>query len=76
MTPTPTPAFEELAIALIASNFNPTLLTPDFLKYSGIVGSDWKLAEPMTLLLLAAVQEPSIGVERGFSSNPEYAHFS
>lgn len=42
----PTPAFEELAIALIAPNLNFTHLTPDFLFYSGIVPNDWKLAEP------------------------------
>jgi hypothetical protein len=37
---------QELALALIAKNHSPTLLNSDFLKYSGIVPSDWELARP------------------------------
>ncbi len=37
-------AIQELAIVVAAKNHNPTLLTPDFLKYSGIVPADWELA--------------------------------
>ncbi len=35
----------ELAVVVAARNHNPTILNPDFLKYNGIVGQDWKLAE-------------------------------
>ncbi|XZO03386.1 MAG: hypothetical protein ACM65L_06630 [Microcoleus sp.] len=42
----PIPQFEELAIALIASNLNPTHFTPDFLFGSGIVPEHWQLAHP------------------------------
>lgn len=41
--------FEELAIAIIANNHNPSLLTPNFLKSNGIVPSNWELAEPPIL---------------------------
>jgi hypothetical protein len=41
----PIPQFEELAIALIAPNLNPTHFTPEFLSYSGIVPPDWQLAQ-------------------------------
>ncbi|MBD2513902.1 hypothetical protein H6G93_02550 [Nostoc sp. FACHB-973] len=37
---------QEIAIAIAAKQHNPTILTPDFLKYSGIVPSDWELAKP------------------------------
>ena len=42
----PTPQFEELAIALITSNPNPSHFTPDFLFGSGIVPEHWQLAQP------------------------------
>lgn len=35
---------QELAIIIAAKNHNPTILNPDFLKYSGIVPADWELA--------------------------------
>ncbi|WP_017655603.1 hypothetical protein [Fortiea contorta] len=35
--------FEELAIALFANQFNPTILSLDFLKISGIIPGDWQL---------------------------------
>lgn len=34
----------ELVIVIAAKNHNPLILTPDFLKYSGIVPADWELA--------------------------------
>ncbi|MBX9255594.1 hypothetical protein H1Q63_16925, partial [Desmonostoc muscorum CCALA 125] len=37
---------QEIAIAIAAKQHNPTILTPDFLKYSGIVPSDWELSKP------------------------------
>jgi len=43
---TPKVAIQELALALTAKNHSPTLLNSDFLKYSGIVPSDWELARP------------------------------
>jgi hypothetical protein len=36
---------QELAIAIATQNQNPAILTPDFLKYSGIVPQDWELAQ-------------------------------
>lgn len=35
---------QELAIVITAKNYDPSLLNPGFLKYSGIVNSDWELA--------------------------------
>ena len=40
----PTLAIQELAIAVAAPDSNPILLTPTFLKGSGIVPQDWELA--------------------------------
>ncbi len=45
----PVPAFEELTIVVAANNNNPATFTPDFLKYSGIISTDWELAEPALL---------------------------
>lgn len=36
---------QELAIAIIAKNLNPTVINPDFLKYTGIIPADWELAK-------------------------------
>lgn len=36
---------QELAIVITAKNYDPSLLNPGFLKYSGIVSSDWELAK-------------------------------
>lgn len=35
---------QEVAIAISAKNLNPTILNPDFLKYTGIIPTDWELA--------------------------------
>lgn len=35
---------QELVCVIAAKNLNPQILTADFLKYTGIVGSDWELA--------------------------------
>lgn len=35
--------FEELAIALVANQFNPTILNLEFLKISGVIPRDWQL---------------------------------
>lgn len=40
----PSLEIQEIAIAIAAKQHNPTILTPDFLKYSGIVPSEWELA--------------------------------
>jgi hypothetical protein len=40
---------EELAIAISAKNLNPTMLSEEFLKFSGIVPNDWELAKPSVL---------------------------
>ncbi|NJK55969.1 MAG: hypothetical protein HC939_08200 [Pleurocapsa sp. SU_5_0] len=40
---------QELAIVITAKNYDPSLLNPGLLKYSGIVPSDWELArEPIS----------------------------
>jgi len=46
---TPTLTIQEIAIAIAARNHAPTLLTSEFLKYSGIVPPDWELARPPIL---------------------------
>ena len=43
---TPKVTIQELALSLTAKNHSPTLLNSDFLKYSGIVPTDWELARP------------------------------
>ena len=35
---------EELTITIAAKNLNPSMLSPDFLKHTGIVPSEWELA--------------------------------
>lgn len=40
---------QELAIAITTRQHSPTILTPDFLQYSGTVPSDWGLARPPVL---------------------------
>ena len=46
---TPKITIQELALALTAKNHSPALLNSDFLKYSGIVPTDWELARPPIL---------------------------
>ena len=46
---TPTITIQELAIIIAAPNHTPTLLTPDFLKATGVVPIDWELARPPKL---------------------------
>ncbi len=43
-SPTQIQDIQEIAIAISAKNLNPTMLSQDFLKLSGIVPSDWELA--------------------------------
>ncbi|MEM8780775.1 MAG: hypothetical protein AAGF26_18300 [Cyanobacteria bacterium P01_G01_bin.49] len=40
---------QELAIAISAKNLNPTMLSQEFLKQTGIVPSDWELAKQPVL---------------------------
>jgi hypothetical protein len=35
---------QEFGIIIAAKNHKPTILNPDFLKYSGIVPTEWELA--------------------------------
>ena len=35
---------QELAFVVAAKNYEPSLLNPGFLKYSGIIPSDWELS--------------------------------
>ncbi|MBW4643464.1 MAG: hypothetical protein KME23_10820 [Goleter apudmare HA4340-LM2] len=46
--------FEELAIALVANQFNPTILNLDFLKISGVIPGDWQLRNQPTIAANAA----------------------
>ncbi|MDZ8051484.1 MAG: hypothetical protein RMX63_08460 [Aulosira sp. ZfuCHP01] len=39
---------QELAIAITGKNLNPTVLNPDFLKYTGVILSNWQL-EPSSV---------------------------
>jgi hypothetical protein len=36
---------QELVIVITANNYDPSLLNPGFLKYSGIINSNWELAK-------------------------------
>ncbi|WP_013334496.1 hypothetical protein [Gloeothece verrucosa] len=37
---------QELVIVVAVKNNNPTILNPDFLKYSGVIPTEWELARP------------------------------
>ena len=39
---------EEFTISIAAKNLDPTMLNPDFLKFSGIVPNEWELAKQPT----------------------------
>lgn len=45
---------QEVNIAIAAKQHNPIILTPDFLKYSGIVPSEWELSQAPILTNSAA----------------------
>ncbi|MBD2303102.1 hypothetical protein [Nostoc sp. FACHB-190] len=45
---------QELLIAIAVQQQNPSILTADFLKYTGIVPSDWELARPPVVSNTAA----------------------
>jgi hypothetical protein len=45
---------QEIAIVITTKQHNPTILTPDFLKYGGIVPSNWELAQTPILTNTAA----------------------
>lgn len=45
---------QELLIAIAVKQQNPSIMTADFLKYTGIVPSDWELARPPVLTNTAA----------------------
>ncbi|NEO88604.1 MAG: hypothetical protein F6J87_30890 [Spirulina sp. SIO3F2] len=47
--PTPKITIQELTLTLAAPDCNPILLTPNFLKGSGIIPNDWELARKPTL---------------------------
>ena len=47
---TGTLGFEEMAIALVANQFNPTILKLDFLKISGIIPDDWEVQKQPILI--------------------------
>jgi hypothetical protein len=40
---------QELSIVIVAKGLNPTVLNPDFLKYSGIIPAEWELTNPPIL---------------------------
>jgi len=40
------PDLQEVSIAIVANNFNPSLLNLDFLKLSGVVPEEWEPAKP------------------------------
>ncbi|BAY42836.1 hypothetical protein SAMD00079811_04140 [Scytonema sp. HK-05] len=52
---TGTLGFEELAIALVANQFKPSIFHMDFLKMSGVISSDWELQKQ--LILTATVSQ-------------------
>lgn len=64
----PTPAIAELAISIVAKNLNPTLLTADFLQYSGIVPSHWQLASAPILNAKLAYVAYSNGINISIQS--------
>ncbi|HIK06247.1 MAG TPA: hypothetical protein IGS40_16280 [Trichormus sp. M33_DOE_039] len=45
---------QELLIAIAVKQQNPSILTADFLRYTGIIPSDWELARPPVLTNTAA----------------------
>ncbi|TAE61768.1 MAG: hypothetical protein EAZ87_00930 [Nostocales cyanobacterium] len=55
---------QELAIAITAKNLRPTVITPEFLSYTGIVPADWELArEPIfNNLIVQLFYKTGIGI--------------
>ncbi|MBE9166245.1 hypothetical protein IQ238_01425 [Pleurocapsales cyanobacterium LEGE 06147] len=45
---------EEIAVTIAAQNLTPTLMSQDFLKFSGIIPQDWELAQQPVLNLALA----------------------
>lgn len=41
--------FQQLSIVVASREYNPAMLTPDFLQASGVVPTDWALARPPAL---------------------------
>jgi hypothetical protein len=54
---------QELAIVIVAKGTNPSLLTPDFFLYSGIIPRDWQLARD----LIATPQVTQLVFQNGIS---------
>ncbi|HAC62455.1 MAG TPA: hypothetical protein DCF68_02690 [Cyanothece sp. UBA12306] len=48
-TPLEIREIQEMAIAISAKNFNPTMLSEEFLKFSGIIDQDWELGKKPVL---------------------------
>jgi len=49
-------SIQQMAITVIVQKNDPTILTPDFLKYTGIVPSEWELArEPVRNNFIAQI---------------------
>jgi len=42
---------QELAISIKAKDLNPTVINPDFLKYTGIVPNEWECQFLVTLTI-------------------------
>ncbi|MEO1004362.1 MAG: hypothetical protein AAFW67_00655, partial [Cyanobacteria bacterium J06638_38] len=40
---------EEIALIIAAQDLTPTMMSPDFLKFSGIVPQEWELAQDPVL---------------------------
>jgi hypothetical protein len=57
----PTFDLQELAIVIVVKNLDPTLISPEFLRYSNIVPVDWELAQP-------AVRNAQGGVQVSFTN--------
>lgn len=45
LTPIADRSIQQLGMSLAAKNLNPTVLNPDFIKYSGIIPRDWEIKQ-------------------------------
>ncbi|MEL6438826.1 MAG: hypothetical protein AAFQ80_06165 [Cyanobacteria bacterium J06621_8] len=65
---------EELSLIIAAQNLTPTMMSQDFLKFSGIVPQDWQLAQEPILNPSGAQLNFTNGV--GISAKPRTVTFS
>ena len=73
-TSSPLNTIDEISIIIAAQDLTPTMMSEDFLKFSGIVPKDWELSQPPTLNPGAAQLNYANGVS--VTAQPRTINFS